>query len=311
MRQGKGFAHGKIILIGEHSVVYGKPAIAVPFPSTKITALVSEANTEITIDCLFYRGLLKKMPELLASLHKAIDLTLELLNKEMPLSIKIESSIPAERGMGSSAAVSVATIRAIFDYYETPLSYKQLLDIVAESEKIAHGNPSGLDALMTSSTTPYFFIKNEVCEPITLNMEAVLIVADTGQTGKTKQAVADVASQMRSPETQKFIQVLGEYSQEAKNYLENNQPDKLGDVMTQAHTLLQKLNVSNESLDHLVSVSLANGALGAKLTGGGRGGCMIALAKNITDAKHISKQLKAQGAKQTWLYEMSELNEQP
>ena len=306
MRIGQGHSHGKIILMGEHSVVYGEPALAIPFPSVGITADISPNDHQLFLACEFYKGLVSDMPELLESLHHAITISLHYLNKKEALTIEINSTIPAERGMGSSAAVAVATVRGIFDYFDTYLSDQLLLEIVGEAEKIAHGNPSGLDALMTSHESPYFFAKNQFIMPLQLNLSAWLVVADTGLTGQTKAAVQEIASHYHLPEVKQMIQTLGTYTLDAKSFITLNEPVALGKVMTQAHELLRKLNVSNEKLNGLVATALANGALGAKLTGGGRGGCMIALTDTQHNAIKIQQALASAGANKTWLYQMGE-----
>ena len=311
---GIGYSSAKIILIGEHSVVYGEPSIALPFSAIKIKALVTSSTTKTTIDCAFYNGLLDDMPELLDSLKKAILLSLEKIKQtNTPLAIRIVSDIPAERGMGSSAAVAVATVRALFDYFNVTLPYSLLLQIVDEAEKIAHGNPSGLDALMTSSNTPYFFIKGQVPLAISLNLDAVLIVADTGITGRTKQVVAAIAQKYQAEQDSGpyhlAIQKLGQLAHSSKQFIESNEPVKLGHAFNEAQDALSLLEVSSPELNTLITVARENGALGAKLTGGGAGGCMIALAYDKKEAEHIAAALKNNGAKQTWLYEMSETNE--
>ncbi|MGX7024354.1 mevalonate kinase [Vagococcus hydrophili] len=307
-KQGIGEANAKIILLGEHSVVYNQPSIAIPFPAAKTTATIKETVDQTIIHCEFYHGLLDEMPELLESLKETIRVTLKQLGKEnYPLEITIESQIPAERGMGSSAAVSVATTRALFDFFDTNLTQENLLAIVDISEKIAHGNPSGLDALMTSSSMPFYYIKGQPFEAINLNLDAYLVVGDTGKTGQTKEAVASISKKLTgsdSAETKKSIDQLGELAKKGRFFLENNEPTKLGLIMTHVHQLLTKLGVSSPELNQLVETAQKSGAIGAKLTGGGRGGCMIALAHDRIDAEKISQDLVASGAKKTWVYDM-------
>ncbi|HCM89914.1 MULTISPECIES: mevalonate kinase [Vagococcus] len=306
--QGVGESNAKIILLGEHSVVYNQPSIAIPFPAAKVKAVVKETRDQTVISCEFYQGLLEDMPELLESLKETIRVTLKQLHKEnYPLAITIESQIPAERGMGSSAAVSVATTRALFDFFNTDLTQENLLAIVDISEKIAHGNPSGLDALMTSSSSPYYYTKGQPFEPLKLNLDAYLVVGDTGKTGQTKEAVASISKKLTNTDsvnTKKRINQLGELAKKGRYFLENNEAAKLGLTMSHVHQLLNQLGVSSSELNRLVETAENNGAIGAKLTGGGRGGCMIALTHDKMSAEKIAQALADNGAKTTWVYDM-------
>ncbi len=340
-RTGFGEANGKIILMGEHSVVYQKPAIAMPFSGVKVTAKIFESSDPLNVHCDFYRGLYTKMPEVLDSLKHTIYFALEKINEhgiseqfektfwikalknnqlvhsEVPfthsphLTIKIDSTIPAERGMGSSAAVSVAVVRALFDYYQVPLRYETLWEIVQASETIAHGNPSGVDTATTSGSHPIIFKKYHPIIPFEIKMKAILIVADTGHTGHTLQAVTKVKNLLTSNTSEgenalHSIEVLGELALEAKTILQTQNCLRMGELMNHAHTHLQALSVSNQELDHLVSTARTAGALGAKLTGGGLGGCMIALAKDEASAQKIEEALKKQGAIHIWQQHLGE-----
>src|SRR5699024_6092948 len=284
-----GFAHGKIILMGEHAVVYGEPAIALPFPSATVQATITETKGPAMIDCIFYTGELQEAPNELRNIQSAVAAVCS--NLGLPLenfSLSIVSTIPAERGMGSSAAVAAAVIRALFHYAGDELADDQLLKLINVAEVIAHGNPSGLDALMTSSGSPVYYKKEHPFEPFPLSIDACLIVADTGEMGQTREAVEDIAKLMeeRPKETAEKVKKLGQLAELSKLVVEENQPNELGRAMTNAHQLLAELTVSNEKLDLLVEKALGAGALGAKLTGGGRGGCMISLAKTQKEAEH-------------------------
>lgn len=300
-----GHSHGKIILMGEHAVVYGEPSIALPFPAADMTATVKGTTGGLLIDCSYYHGIAADMPEVLHSLKKAIETALTSLGRpNQNLQIKIESTIPPERGMGSSAAVAVAVTRAIYNYFGEELTKERLLELVDISERVAHGNPSGLDAITTSSDSPVFYQKGEPFIPFELKLDAYLIVGDTGVTGQTKDAVQSIADGIENGDRKKILQEireLGTLTEQAKSNLEHNKPLDLGEAMNQAHALLTNLGVSSTELNTLVEAARSAGALGAKLTGGGRGGCMIALTETYEDAEMVSKALKDAGAVHTWV----------
>lgn len=329
-----GRATGKVILMGEHAVVHHQPAIALPFSGVSVQAHIQKSRHPLSINCEFYSGVAYQMPEVLKSLKFAIHKSLQVIQDLRPdlavrpttrsywrgedvaigkstfaqcpyIHIEITSSIPAERGMGSSAAVAVAVVRGLFAYYHVPLTDAMLWELVQASEKIAHGNPSGIDTATTSGKSPVYFIKGNPIETMTVDMDAVLIVADTGQTGHTLEAVRAVQHLLDTDTaaTHRIIAEIGTLTQQARLALEHNQPEVLGALMTENHRLLQQLDVSNNALDTLVDCALTHGALGAKVTGGGRGGCMIALAHNLEDATTISQALAQTGAKTTWKHE--------
>ncbi|AAN57956.1 MULTISPECIES: mevalonate kinase [Bacillati] len=305
-----GKASGKIILMGEHAVVYGQPAIAIPFSAVETVAEVKEDGEALTVTCEFYDGLVHKMPEILESLKHAIRFSLYRIGapQDPAIHIDIHSTIPAERGMGSSAAVAVAIARSLFNFYGKVLTDKELWEIVQSSEKIAHGNPSGIDTVTTSGKSPVFFVKDQPIEQLSINMDAYLIVADTGQTGQTLKAIQSVKALLSKvtyqidslSDPKQAIKELGQLTKLAKEALLNNYILELGEVMNQAHQLLASLTVSNQTLDRLAQAARQAGALGAKLTGGGRGGCLIALAKDKESAEKIARSLLEQGAKQAW-----------
>ncbi|WP_028273831.1 mevalonate kinase [Atopococcus tabaci] len=302
-----GTAHGKIILMGEHSVVYGEPAIAVPFPSVSVVATLTEKSGSITIESDYFTGELDQAPHSLDNLKAAVQVTCEALGQfASGFHMHIQSTIPPERGMGSSAAVAAAVIRSLYAHFHRDLDREQLLRLVNVSETIAHGNPSGLDAWMTSGEIPVYFQKEKPFEPLPLQMNAYLVVADTGQKGQTKDTVRDVSrlEQLYSEEARRIIRRLGALAEQAKVAIQEKNPVQLGECMKKAHSQLMTLTVSNAHLDRLVAAALYAGALGAKLTGGGRGGCMIALAADRMAAEKIAAALEHAGAEQTWIHSL-------
>lgn len=300
-----GSAHGKIILIGEHSVVHHQPAIAIPFTSAEVEVEIKAISGGVILNSLYYQGNLSHAPDCLHNLIQTLDaVCLYFGTQPRNMHIRVQSQIPAERGMGSSAAVATALVRALFNFFEKKLTDELLKEFVGISEEIAHGNPSGLDATVVQSEQAVYFLRNQQPEYFECSLPAYLVIADTGDKGETVHAVADVNKLVADGRTngRKFIEQLGQLTVLARELIEQKEVKALGQVLSDAQKYLKKLTVSNEKLDHLVEVAMNNGALGAKLTGGGRGGCMIALIEDLDDAEKLAHKLITAGAEKYWIH---------
>ena len=306
-----GLSHGKIILMGEHSVVYSYPAIAMPFAAAEITAQVTPGQYDtVSIDCPYITGPMPDWPDHLDNLKAAILLSFETMKRPVePLHLVINSTIPVERGMGSSAAVAVAIIRALYAYYQEDLDDQALYFIANQAEVIAHGSTSGIDTLMCSNDQPIIYAKGKKTHWFHLNLDAYLIVADTGLKGQTKLAVEGVAQlKAKAPDrVQKIMENIGQIVRQAKLAIDRKDAVQLGRLMTYNQYHLNLLGVSNETIDRLVNAAWLAGALGAKLTGGGLGGCVIALADTPQIANQVAQAMEVAGADQTWIQHLLDL----
>ena len=284
---GVGQAHSKIILIGEHAVVYGYPAISLPLLEVEVTCKVVPAESPWRL----YEE---------DTLSMAVYASLEYLDiKESCIRCVIDSAIPEKRGMGSSAAISIAAIRAVFDYYQADLPHDVLEILVNRAEMIAHMNPSGLDAKTCLSDQPIRFIKNVGFTELEMVLSAYLVIADTGVYGHTREAIQVVQS--KGKDALPFLHALGELTQQAEDAIRRKDAEGLGQILSQAHLHLKEIGVSSPEADSLVETALSHGALGAKMSGGGLGGCIIALVANLDQAQELAKRLEEKGAVQTWI----------
>ena len=288
-KKGTGISHSKIILIGEHSVVYGYPAIAIPLKNIGVKCEVEESENENEIHYDFED-----------TLSVAIYSALKYLGKEqVKLKYNVYSYIPQKRGMGSSAAISIAGVKAVFNYFDIKLNLNILEELVNKAEIVAHKNPSGLDAKTCLSDKAIKFVKNKGFEKIDINLDGYLIIADTGVYGKTRDAVENVKK--LGEKALRRLEKLGEIAENIGNEIKEKNIVNIGKNMIFAHRELQKLNVSSEKSDILVNEALVQGALGAKMSGGGLGGCIIALTDEKEKAKEISRKLLEKGAVNIWI----------
>ncbi|GAB3796006.1 mevalonate kinase [Virgibacillus kimchii] len=298
-----GIAHSKLILIGEHAVVHGQPAIAIPFPLVGVESAVEHVPGNVQIDSSFYHGPLNHTPESLNGIVDCIKGTAEYLDlpcKDML--IRINSSIPPGKGLGSSASVAISVVRSLFAYANRDYSENELLNLANIAETFAHGAPSGIDTLTITSECPVWYEKDQPIEFIDLSDEFHFVVADSGRIGDTRLAVESVTSLLKSApkRVQRKLERIGQLTHQAKHALERKGKHILGQMLDEAQKELEALGVSDAGLNKLIYFAKQEGALGAKLTGGGNGGCIIALAQNEVHSKQLADRLRKIGAHAVW-----------
>lgn len=295
---GTGRAAAKAILFGEHAVVYGAPAIAVPVWSLGATATATRRGHTNRLDSALYHGEVATAPLRLGVTATALDAALRALGSPNDaVYVHIDSSIPAERGLGSSAAVAAAVVEAVADAWGRTLDPDEMFALVQEAERTAHGTPSGLDARAVRARGPIWF-ESKTATALPLARDLQLVIADTGVRGRTREAVARVAARRGDAPaaTNALIDRLAALAIDARPMLERGDLVGVGAAMNEAHTALTSLGVGEASLDRLAGIARRAGALGAKLTGGGLGGCLLALADDEDAAREIAERLHDAGA---------------
>jgi mevalonate kinase len=339
---GAGRAPGKVILFGEHAVVYGRPALAVPVTQVWAEAIVepAAAGAGVTIHAadlgeeLALRAAPADHP-----LAAAVRLALAHLNTagaglvtvppEPDWRITVRSTIPIASGMGSGAAVSAAIVRAVAEAanrklqianlqicksangeYAMPgtaghavrntqyaLPPATLSALIYEVERLHHGTPSGIDNTVIAFGQPVYFVRGQPPQPFAIGRPFTLAIADTGIHSPTRIAVGDVrrAWEREPARFEALFDRVAAVVAAARTAIAAGQPGQLGPLMDENHTVLQAIGVSCPELDALVAAARSAGALGAKLSGAGRGGNLIALVTAET-APRVAEALRAAGA---------------
>jgi mevalonate kinase len=305
-------APGKIILFGEHAVVYGRPAIAVPITEVRAKAIVSvdprsaPGVVKIKAPDIGLETTLADLPDshpLAAVLWKAAS-KMKLIHIPACM-IQVTSNIPIAGGMGSSAAVSVAILRAFSASLGHPLSDEQVSELAYEVELIHHGTPSGIDNTVITYAKPVYFVKGKAVEILQVKRPFTLVISDSGIKSQTVDVVSDVREAWKHAREQfeQMFDTIEAISISARKSIESGSADSIGALMDENHAILCKMGVSSPELDRLVEIARATGALGAKLSGAGKGGNVIALVKP-EEATKVAKVLVEAGSVTTIVSEV-------
>ena len=305
-------APGKIILFGEHAVVYGRPAIAVPVLQVRAKATVNfdprSAPGIVTLQApdIGFEAALSDLPEdhpLAAVVRKAASAMQ--LSHIPACTIRVTSNIPIAGGMGSGAAVSVAILRAFSTALGHPLTDEQVSQLAYEVEVIHHDTPSGIDNSVITYAKPVYFEKGKKIEILKVHQPFTLVIGDTGIQSPTGSVVSEVrhAWEQAQDQYESYFNAIGAIAASAREALELGSMDVLGSLMNENHAVLKEMSLSSPELEGLVETARSAGAWGAKLSGAGRGGNMIALVKPESSAQ-VAGALSQAGAKRTIITEI-------
>jgi mevalonate kinase len=306
---GQGSGKGKVILFGEHFVVYGLPALAAGI-AAETTAKVTRTSTKgWTVDdrrpeTPGYK--VEKAEEQKVSTENVIHhLGLDL--SKQGIHIELGGDLVAASGIGASAANCVALARALNEEFRLGLNNDQINEAAYEGEKGYHGTPSGIDNTASTFGGLIWYVRDPaatapVFEKLRLKKPVGLVIASTGLTASTKKVVDDVAAKKKA-DSKWFDSIASQYKtlvMEARESLLKLDLKKTGQLMNKNQELLRSLTVSCTELENLVERSMQSGALGAKLTGTGRGGLMIALVPDQRTMDRVADSLQKAGAAAVW-----------
>lgn len=298
-------APGKIILFGEHAVVYKRPALAVPVTQVNAICHIKPAPLDTGIVLIapdlnehYQLSELAANHPLGAVVHHVLNLLQ--LETEPDLRLTVSSTIPIARGLGSGAAISTALVKGLTDYFKHPMTTQNVSDVVFEIEKIHHGTPSGIDNTVVAFAQPIFFIREQPIERFTVGQPLTLVIADTGIKSPTYKVVGDLRQRWEKDKDyyENYFNQIGNLVLSARQAIETGDITTVGECMAKNQAILEEIGISHPTLNKLIEAALAAGALGAKLSGAGWGGNMIALVK-ANDAPQIAQTLQTAGAVNT------------
>jgi mevalonate kinase len=288
-------APAKVILFGEHFVVYGEPAVVLAID--KRTYAKAELRNDkrlylrsVNLNLVGYfeneifkaeQGDAKEAKLKFEPVKRVVEKVLEIYGEKVGLNIEVNSTVPVAAGLGSSAATAAAVTAAVNALLNLKISKEDIFRISYEAEKIVHGTPSGVDPAISTFGGTLLFQKDTGFKPLDVKADIPLVIGDTGVPRSTRVQVAKVRNlKDKYPQiVEPIIRAAREIVLRAIEALKECDLKTLGDLMNLNHALLYGLGVSDESLEWLINAARKAGALGAKLTGAGGGGCMIALVE--------------------------------
>ena len=235
---------------------------------------------------------------LLRPLQIAAESALEYIDKRgQGLKLNVQCEIPIGAGLGSSASTTVATISAVAASQGRVLNKKEIFKLAFFPENFLHGTPSGVDQATCIYGGTLQFKRPSTIKPIILERHPTLLLCDTGIHHATRTLVGSVVKKSKTDEKdfQKHLDQSRAISEGMVKALKAGDDDEMGRLMSDNHEILKKIGVSHPKLDQLVIAARRAGALGAKLTGAGGGGCILAVCRNSKQREAIARRLRTIG----------------
>lgn len=308
MTKSKASAPAKVILFGEHFVVYGNPAIL-----ASITRRIAVDARMINENRVIIRSDIGLAGEYTDSIYRTIEggieakATLDPLrcairqvlssrNKKTGIEINISSSVPPGIGLGSSAAACVATVAAVSLLFQKKLSKQKICQMAIESERLIHKTSSGADCYVSTFGGLILYSKAKF-KKVQAKGPLALVIASTGVRHSTGDLVAGVKKFKDRNESlfESMMKQAASICTLAQGAIASGRRDRVGELMNENQAILRQLGVSHYKADDLIDICCKAGALGAKITGAGGGGAVIALAASMQDGEKIASRVKAAG----------------
>ncbi len=296
---GEGKGYGKVILFGEHFVVHSVPSIVSAIEKATVAAVERSSGSGWTLDDRrpatpgYKEDKLEQQRDSIERVLQAADFDAA----KVPIKIILGGDLVAASGVGASAASCVAIARALSDEFSLGFSDQRINEIAYEGEKAYHGNPSGVDNTAATYGGLIWFVKGKPMELIAIKKPVEIVLGNTGRVANTEAAVAGV-KERRQRDPAKYDQIFKEAEELAviaKRALVAHELRAVGRLMDTNHLLLQSIEVSSPELDLLVELARDNGALGAKMTGGGLGGNMVALTPGRDLQDRVARAISEKG----------------
>jgi mevalonate kinase len=298
-------APAKVILTGEHFVVLGAPALAMAVDLYSTAYAKRNDNGKVEVEATVPLRLVGspgsrvvKSEKLLGPLRAAAEVALDRVHGTSGgVSVQVECNIPIGAGLGSSASTSVAIIAAVAESQGVQLGKREIFRLAYTPETLIHNKPSGVDQATTTYGGVIQYRSPGKVETIKIDRGPCILVCDTGLHRSTGRLVGAVVKRSKSREAiyRGHVDEVTRITKSARRALEGGRDEELGELMNRNQELLQKIGVSHPMLERLIKASMESGALGAKLTGAGGGGCMIALCRGNESKQRIACRLRRMG----------------
>ena len=283
--QPRSSAFGKTILLGEHAVVYGRPALAVPLPVAVEATIVDVKESTLIVPRW---GVEQRIPTQSERPQGLLGMLTSLINRlnlsDRPMRVEIFPNVPKAVGLGGSAAIAVAVIKALSEHFDLQLSLEKINALAYECEIAAHGSPSGVDNTLATYGKPILFqrdpeTKEASFEELRVGAPMHVMIGMSGKESLTAMMVAKVR-EGRGHNTTEYdlvFDAIGQLTTSGVEAFQEGNLEKLGALMNLCQGYLNGLQLSTPQIEELIHIARSHGALGAKLTGSGGGGSIVAI----------------------------------